>query len=508
MARARDDLDGGPLAAIGGLRTAPNHWKAATMNHRSTSMAAILYGVALAFYAPAQALAQSAERSREGAGVVVEGVVREVFRTTRAEGLAYLVQVDVGRSELGRGYRGTAHLAGPAPGDPLYIHVDSPGLDGSRLSGSGETRMPLPEQQSSIRAYINPRSQGGWQNACSDWYEPIARGGVAQNSASSGPAPGRETQPAPSQESALEILGVAAQQVKASGRLVFKVDDVRPDSPAGNAGIEKGDAIIGVNGAPIASLEEFADTLRRAGPSVKLVVLNTRTGQPAVVPVDLKPVTASRRGDAAPGREPAPVARRRIGIRGESVRLGLGSRTGLKITEVEPDSPGQKAGLEVGDVIVSANGASVSDIEAIEAAARSGGPVLKVNVRDSRSGREVQVEITLGEERPPAASPAGSSRSSSSPSPGGGLLSSLGVTIESATADSLPVVKVSRVSPGSPADNAGIKPGDVISAVNRAAIFAPDLLEEEIKKAGQSFTLSVLDSRTGKKNELKINLDR
>jgi S1-C subfamily serine protease len=301
---------------------------------------------------------------------------------------------------------------------------------------------------------------------------------------------------------------VTAQPTKASGRLVFKVDEVRPDSPAGNAGIEKGDAIIGVNGAPITSLEEFADTLRQAGPSVKLVVLNTRTGQPVVVPVDLKPVTGSRRDDTAPGREPTPVARRRIGIRGEPVRLGLGSRTGLKITEVQPDSPGQKAGLEVGDVIVSANGASVSDVEAIEAAARSGGPVLKVNVRDSRSGREVQVEITLGEDRPAAASPAGPSRSPSSPPPAGGSLSSLGVTIESATADSLPVVKVSRVSPGSPADNAGIKPGDVISAVNRAAIFAPDLLEEEIKKAGQSFTLSVFDSRTGKKNELKINLDR
>jgi S1-C subfamily serine protease len=471
-------------------------------------MASILFGVTFAIWAPAQAMAQSAERTREGAGIVVEGIVREVFRTTRPEGLAYVVQVDVSRSELGRGYRGTARLAGPGPGDPLYIHIDTPGLDGRRLTGDGDTRMPLPEQQSSIRAFINPRSQGGWENACSGWYEPIARVDVAQNPTGPGPAARRETPPAPSQESALEALGVSAQQIKASGRLVFKVNEVRPDSPAGNAGIEKGDAIIGVDEEPITSLDEFGATLRRAGPSVKLVVLNTLTGQPAVVPVDLKPAAVRRRDDAAPARAPAPAARPRLGIRGETVRLGLGSRSGLKITEVEPDSPGQKAGLEVGDVIVSANGAAVSDVEAIEAAARSGGPVLKVNVLDSRSGREVPVEIALGEDRPAAANPAGPSRSGSSAPSTGGPLGSLGVTVESATAKLLPQVKVSRVAPGSPADNAGIKPGDVISAVNGAPIFTPDLLEEEVKKAGQSFTLSVLDSRTGKNNELKINLGR
>jgi len=356
------------------------------MNWSNKSMSAVALGVMLGLYATAQAMAQPPGRSREGAGIVVEGVVREVFRTTRPDGFAYLVQLDVARSELGRGYRGTARLVGPAPGDPLYIHIEQPGLEGRRLSG-GDTRMPLPEQQTSIRAFVDPRAQGGWENACPDWYEPI---------------------------------------------------DLRP---------------------------------------------------------------AGRADAAKPRPVPAPATRPKIGIRGEPVRLGLGLRTGVKITEVQPDSPGQKAGLEVGDVIVSANGASVSDIESIETAGRSGGPVLKVNVRDSRSGREVPVEVALGEERPAHAGPA-----STAPAAGGSFRS-LGVTVEAATADSLPVVKVAQVTPGSPADNAGIKPGDAIVALNGAVIFAPDLLEEAVKKAGQTFTLTVLDSRTGKKNQVKINLD-
>jgi hypothetical protein len=367
-----------------------------TMNQGSKSMSAFALGVMLGLYATAQAMAQPPVRSREGAGVVVEGIVREVFRTTRPEGFAYLVQLDVARSELGRGYRGTARLVGPAPGDPLYIRIEQPGLEGRRLS-DGDTRMPLPEQQTSIRAFVDPRSQGGWENACPDWYEPIAAGAVARNPSGPAPAPGapgREA-PAPSGSgSILQTLGVNAEQAQVSGRLVFKINDVHPDTAAANAGIERGDAIVGVNGAAITSLEQFAATLKREGPIVKL------------------------------------------------------------------------------------------------------------NVRDGRSGREVPVEVALSQERPTPAGPA-----STAPA-GGGSFRSLGVTVEAATADSLPLVKVARVTPGSPADNAGIKPGDAIVALNGAVIFAPDLLEEGVKKAGQSFTLTVLDSRTGKKNQVKINLGR
>ncbi|XHR29388.1 MAG: RIP metalloprotease RseP [Chthoniobacteraceae bacterium] len=52
--------------------------------------------------------------------------------------------------------------------------------------------------------------------------------------------------------------------------------------------------------------------------------------------------------------------------------------------------------------------------------------------------------------------------------------------------------RIKEVEPGSPAAEAGLKPGDVISAVNGARIFTPGLLTEAISKApGQPIALTI-----------------
>ena len=68
------------------------------------------------------------------------------------------------------------------------------------------------------------------------------------------------------------------------------------------------------------------------------------------------------------------------------------------------------------------------------------------------------------------------------------------------------MVKVVQVQPGSPADKAGIEPGDAIVGLNDKVIFAPDLLDEALKNAGNSFTLNILDVKTGRKTPVKITL--
>ena len=90
--------------------------------------------------------------------------------------------------------------------------------------------------------------------------------------------------------------------------------------------------------------------------------------------------------------------------------------------------------------------------------------------------------------------------------PGATSARAIGIIAKAGTADLLPVVKVVQVVAGSPAAKAGIEPGDAIVGLNDKVIFAPDLLDEALKTAGNSFTLNVLDVKTGKKTPVKINV--
>jgi S1-C subfamily serine protease len=87
-------------------------------------------------------------------------------------------------------------------------------------------------------------------------------------------------------------------------------------------------------------------------------------------------------------------------------------------------------------------------------------------------------------------------------------LKSFGVTTEAGTVGLLPVVKVVSVARGSAAEKAGLKAGDAITEINDRVVFAPDLLEDALGKAGPRFTLTLLDDQTGEKSSLKVDLDR
>ena len=100
-------------------------------------------------------------------------------------------------------------------------------------------------------------------------------------------------------------LGVRAEQVQVSGRLVLKVIDVAPDSPAGKAGIEPGDAIIGFNGGFITDLDQLATTILKGGPAATLSVLDIRSGKQAAVKVDVSSLIAEETAHHKP--EPAPL---------------------------------------------------------------------------------------------------------------------------------------------------------------------------------------------------------
>jgi hypothetical protein len=95
--------------------------------------------------------------------------------------------------------------------------------------------------------------------------------------------------------------------------------------------------------------------------------------------------------DEPPPGEPKP---RILGVVADPVSIG--TRVALKVTEVMPGSPAAAAGLEAGDVILEANGAVTTTPEQLANAVRRSGNVLKLTVRNVRTGENVPVTVNLG----------------------------------------------------------------------------------------------------------------
>lgn len=488
---------------------------------------ALFGSMLLATFGP-PAPAQERE-GKEQAALVVDGVVREVFRSPRKGQVDALVQIKVRKAELGQGALASGRMFIPAPGEDIYIHA---------VELAQDARRAIPAERAQLRAYLAPRPQGGWQGASSDWFEltsnspaPAAPGDPPPL-AEGGPQPGNP--PAP--RSILEILGIEANPTKVGQGIVLRVAKVAPGGPSAKAGIEPGDVITAANDAPIAGLDQMAEVIRKGGAVATLTVLNVRNGEATPVKVDLgapigdaemAPAPKAPSGRQQPSDEPdrsnsprdreQPVPGRQLGLSAEEAEVD--GVAGLKVTAVKPGSPAQEAGLEVDDFITAANGKGINSPADMTAAVRGSGPVLTLTVRDHRSGRQVDVEVKLGGEDRPAPerekkpemperrgqdqrSP---DRSRTSPGPNAGR--SLGITTESALVGLVPAAKVTRVERGGPADKAGIEVGDVIVMVNDTVIISPDLIDEAIAKStGNELTLTVQDVNSGKKTQVKVNL--
>ena len=139
--------------------------------------------------------------------------------------------------------------------------------------------------------------------------------------------------------------------------------------------------------------------------------------------------------------------------------LGVRAHDGALVAEVTPGGPSDRAGLKMGDLIERVDGRPVrSAAELTRAVALvHPGQVLRLNVR--RDGRSVALSVTAGV-RPAEADlangavPQGSSHAAPgtlglmiAPNPGGG-------------------VRIEQVDPASDAAQKGLRPGDVIQALN------------------------------------------
>ena len=151
---------------------------------------------------------------------------------------------------------------------------------------------------------------------------------------------------------------VTSDRARPSARgLGMRIRSVYPASPAEDAGIEPGDVVVGLNGRPVESREDFDTLLSSVAPggAVKLEV--TRAGKTRTVSL-----TAAR----APEDLGLEVLRRELGLSVAQVRGGL------FVTSVARESPADRKGLERGDALVAVNGRRVSTLEEVARAVERG----------------------------------------------------------------------------------------------------------------------------------------
>lgn len=147
--------------------------------------------------------------------------------------------------------------------------------------------------------------------------------------------------------------------------------------------------------------------------------------------------------------------------------LGLDVKSGILVQDVMPDQPAGTAGIDRGDVIVEFDGKPVSDDTEFRLRVGNTPPGTTVPVVVVRDGKRKSFDVTLGQR------PADDVIASNEPQQGEGAW--LGLHVDDADKSSIrrrydlergqKGVVVVEVEQGSPADDAGIQEGDVITEV-------------------------------------------
>jgi membrane-associated protease RseP (regulator of RpoE activity) len=156
------------------------------------------------------------------------------------------------------------------------------------------------------------------------------------------------------------------------------VTSIMPDGDAAKAGLEPHDIVLKIDETPIASPAAF-NKLFSGEPGKKLNLSAIRKGKPLSIEITLaKPRVVERTYRPVPASSVLYAARPeppsyRIGVTlaeaDDTLRsqLKLASGEGLVVTDVLPDSPAAKAGIQRHDVLTKLDGKRLSSVEKINA---------------------------------------------------------------------------------------------------------------------------------------------
>ena len=177
--------------------------------------------------------------------------------------------------------------------------------------------------------------------------------------------------------------------------------------------------------------------------------------------------------------------------------FNLESASGAIVSQVTPDSPASRGGVQTGDVISQLNGEKIANGSALQVAVSQIAPGTKIALGVIRDGKPLTLNLAVGEFH-------GSSEVASNDGgegTEGGKTGKLGLAVGDLTADArqqinapeqLHGVVVQGVRPASPADAAGLQPGDVILEVNRKPAESASQFASEVHQSPEGKDLLLL----------------
>lgn len=318
------------------------------------------------------------------------------------------------------------------------------------------------------------------------------------------------------------------QNALASGEGIL-IAAVDPESPAGQAGVVRGDVLTEVNGRKVNTGIDLSTLISGSKPGASLKIMLTHGDEQKTMDVQL----GDRNGNAYLGITPCGNGP----FSGQLFNRDFGGANlnGALIREVTPDSPAAKAGLQVGEIIVSIDGQELgpqTDLAEVIHSHKPGDSI-SLTVKQATDEQTHQVQVTLGENPDqtgqaylgvryvslPALRTPGDETNPFRIFPGPGTGGNNGQTPQPPSGGlpflpNLPELPdgvdqaliIAHVQPDSPANKAGLQPQDLITEIDGKSTGAPQAFAQTIQnhQPGDQVTLTVY--RKGEINPLSVQV--